>query len=139
MKEEEKKAVKFFYNLRATIDESNMLFEGDINVKHGKETIRQITIILNLIEKLQKENEELKNKIMEKELEIIGKEEYTKASMGEIIESKYIPKEKIKELIKRKKENIEGLHPASDCVLIDDFETQIDVLKQLLEENNYDE
>ena len=60
MNEEERKAVKFFYNLRATIDESNMLFEEDINVKHGKETIRQITIILNLIEKLLKENEQLK-------------------------------------------------------------------------------
>lgn len=70
MNEEEKKAVKFFYNLRATIDESNMLFEEDINVKHGKETIRQITIILNLIEKLQKENEQLKknnNKCLEKQ------------------------------------------------------------------------
>ena len=61
MNEEEKKAVKYFYNLRATIDESNMLFDEEINVKHGKETIKQITIILNLIEKLQKENEELKN------------------------------------------------------------------------------
>ncbi|MCI7205420.1 MAG: hypothetical protein MSA15_05420 [Clostridium sp.] len=131
MNEEEKKAVKFFYNLRATIDESNMLFEGDINVKCGKETIRQITIILNLIEKLQKENKRLKTKI-----DICNCQE---KSFREIIESKYIPKEKIKELIKRKKENIEGLHPASDCVLIDDFETQIDVLKQLLEENNYDE
>ena len=60
MNEEEKKAVKYFYNLRATIDESNMLFDEEINVKHGKETIKQITIILNLIEKLQKENEELK-------------------------------------------------------------------------------
>lgn len=57
MNDEEKKAVKFFYNLRATIDESNMLFDEEINVKHGKETIKQITIILNLIEKLQKENE----------------------------------------------------------------------------------
>ena len=63
MNEEEKKAVKFFYNLRAIIDKSNMLFEGDINVKRGKETIRQITIILNLIDKLQKENEELKKYI----------------------------------------------------------------------------
>ena len=60
MNEEEKKAVKYFYNLRATIDESNMLFDEEINVKHGKETIKQITIILNLIEKLQKENKELK-------------------------------------------------------------------------------
>ena len=87
--------------------------------------------VVNLIEKLQKENKRLKTKI-----DICNCQE---KSCREIIESKYIPKEKIKKLIKRKKENIEGLHPASDCVLIDDFETQIDVLKQLLEENNYDE
>ena len=61
MNDKEKEAVKFFYNLRATIDESNMLFDEEINVKHGKETIKQITTILNLIEKLQKEKEELKN------------------------------------------------------------------------------
>lgn len=45
------------------------------------------------IEKLQKENEELKNEVMEKDLEIIGKEEYTKASMGEIIEQYYTANE----------------------------------------------
>ena len=38
-----------------------MLFGEDINVKCGNETIKQITLVLNLIEKLQKENEELKN------------------------------------------------------------------------------
>ena len=57
------------------------------------------------VEKLQKENEELKNEIMEKDLEIIGKEEYTKASMGEIIEQYYtanedcIPIQKVKDRI----------------------------------------
>ena len=40
-----------------------MLFEEDINIKHGKETIRQITIILNLIDKLQKENELAKKQV----------------------------------------------------------------------------
>ena len=40
-----------------------------------------------------KENKELKNKIMDKELEIIGIEEYTKASMGEIIEQYYTANE----------------------------------------------
>lgn len=59
------------------------------------------------IKRLQKENEELKNKIMEKDLEIIGKEEYTKASMGEIIEQYYtanedcIPKQRIEDIIDR--------------------------------------
>ena len=42
--------------------------------------------ILSNYKRVLKENEELKNKIMEKDLEIIGKEEYTKASMKEIIE-----------------------------------------------------
>lgn len=54
MNEEEKQAIKYFYNLRATIDESNMLFDEDINVKCGKETIKQITAVLNLLEKKDK-------------------------------------------------------------------------------------
>ena len=56
--EEEKKAIKYFYNLRSTIDESYMLFDEEINLKCGKEMIKQITIFLNLITKLQKENKE---------------------------------------------------------------------------------
>ena len=61
LSDEEKKAIKYFYNLRATIDESNMLFDEDINVKCGNETIKQITLVLNLIENQQKEIEELMN------------------------------------------------------------------------------
>lgn len=57
------------------------------------------------IKQLQKENEGLKNKIMEKDLEIIGKEEETKADMREIIEQYYtanedcVSKQKIKDKI----------------------------------------
>lgn len=54
MNEEEKQAIKYFYNLRATIDESNMLFDEDINIKCGKEMIKQITTVLNLLEKKDK-------------------------------------------------------------------------------------
>ena len=63
--------------------------------------------VLEINEVLLKENKELKNKIMEKDLEIIGKEEYTKASMKEIIAQYYtanedcIPKSKIKDIIDR--------------------------------------
>ncbi len=53
--DEEKKAIEYFFNLRATIDEAYMLFDEEINVKHGQETIKQISIILNLIEKQDKE------------------------------------------------------------------------------------
>ena len=72
-----------------------------------KEIAGYIETILNLIEKQSKEIEELKNKIMEKELEIIGKEEDTKASMGEIIEQYYtanedcIAKQRIEDIIDR--------------------------------------
>lgn len=63
--------------------------------------------ILSDYKRALKENEDLKNEIMEKDLEIIGKEEYTKASMKEIIAQYYtsnedcIPKSKIKDIIDR--------------------------------------
>lgn len=63
--------------------------------------------ILSDYKRVLKENEELKNKIMEKDLEIIGKEEYTKASMKEIIEQYYtanedcITKQRIEDIIDR--------------------------------------
>lgn len=63
--------------------------------------------ILSDYKRVLKENEELKNEIMEKELEVVGKEEYTKASMGEIIEQYYtanedcITKQRIEDIIDR--------------------------------------
>lgn len=126
MTEEEKKAVEDIK--RELSDEERKEYMSSWFAK-------DLDIAVNLIEKLQKENEELK-KLM------AHKNGYTKKLEEDLFEnaSNYvIPKKKIKELIKRKKENIEGLHPASDCMLIDDFETQIDVLEQLLEEDNYDE
>ena len=86
----------------------------DMNDCFGGEHIEAIEHILSdykrvlkLNEVLLKENEELKNKIMDKELEIIGTEEYTKASMGEIIEQYYtanedcIAKQRIEDIIDR--------------------------------------
>ena len=63
--------------------------------------------ILSDYKRVLKENEELKNEVMEKDLEIIGKEEYTKASMKEIIEQYYtanedcITKQRIEDIIDR--------------------------------------
>ena len=88
------------------------------------------------IKELQKENEELKNKIMEKELEIIGKEEYTKASMGEIIEQYYtaneecIPVQKVKEKIEEIVEKIK--HEENEKVVIY-LSKQKNILQELLE------
>lgn len=64
MSEEERKAMKYFFNLRANIDESYMLFGEELNVKCSKEMIKQISTVLNLIEKQQKEIEK-KDKIID--------------------------------------------------------------------------
>lgn len=78
-----------------------------VNTGADEEMYYAIKNVLEYLEKLQKENEELKNKIMEKDLEIIGKEEYTKASMKEIIEQYYtanedcITKQRIEDIIDR--------------------------------------
>lgn len=79
------------------------------NTERGVATIPDnlCLFVINLIKRLQKENEELKNEVLEKDLEIIGKEEYTKASMKEIIEQYYtaneecISKQRIEDIIDR--------------------------------------
>ena len=43
-------------------------------------------------------------------------------------------KSKIREKIEEKQNRINKLHPASDCVIIDDLENQIQVLQELLED-----
>ena len=63
--------------------------------------------ILSDYKRVLKENEKLKNEVMEKDLEIIGKVEYTEASMKEIIEQYYtanedcIIKQRIEDIIDR--------------------------------------
>lgn len=52
----------------------------------------------------------------------------------DMVSKLYISKDKIKEMIKEKENRIDKMHPASDCVIIDDLENQIEVLKELLEE-----
>lgn len=79
--------------------------------KNNKEKINRADELINIQEtilseykKVLKENEELKNEVMEKDLEIIGKEEYTKASMKEIIEQYYTANEEC--ISKRRIESI---------------------------------
>lgn len=76
------------------------------NTEKGVTTIPDnlCLFVVNLIKSLQKENEELKNEVMEKDLEIIGKEEYTKASMKVIIEQYYTANEEC--ISKRRIESI---------------------------------
>lgn len=63
MNEEEKKAIEYFNNIRATIEESYVLFNEGINIKCEKEMREKIIILLNLITKLENQNILLKNLI----------------------------------------------------------------------------
>ena len=71
------------------------------------DVINALEHILSDYKRVLKENEELKNEVMEKDLEIIGKVEYTEASMKEIIEQYYtanedcITKQRIEDIIDR--------------------------------------
>ena len=99
--EEDIKIIEDFI-LKTDVDysEYNEQIVGDISYQ-------AIQHLLSAYKRALKENEELKNEVMEKDLEIIGKEEYTKASMKEIIEQYYtaneecIPKQRIKDIIDR--------------------------------------
>lgn len=72
LNKEEKEAMIYFYNLRSSIDESYMLFDEELNVKCGKNMIKQISIIINLINRLIKNKERIENM---KVLEFIEKKE----------------------------------------------------------------
>ena len=110
LSEEEKKAIKYFYNLRSTIDESYMLFDEEINVKCGKETIKQISLVLNLITKLQKENELAKEqlkkqcKIADERNDLLVKVQELKK---EIQDYKYLYEQALDNTMKADKENIQ--------------------------------
>lgn len=84
MNEEEKKAVEFIRDL-ITWDVRQYLYPN-------KEECKNLEIILNLIDKLQKENEELKNK------------EVTARKINELLVQRYsnsIPVQKVKDTIDR--------------------------------------
>jgi hypothetical protein len=85
-------------------------------IYNKKETMKEQ--LVKAIEHLIKAYKELEEKVMQKDLEIIGVEEYTKASIGEIIEhyytanedciSKSLVEEKIEELKEEiRKENVD--------------------------------
>lgn len=143
MTEEEKEAIKFFYNLRATIDESNMLFDEEIEVKHGKETIKQITTILNLIEKLLKENEQLRTEVnsLKKENEELNEKILDNAGIYQLGfkdgEESYIKKvkDKIEELKERKMDIVTSpIHNADEKIeILKKDKIRIQVLQELLE------
>ena len=110
MTEEEKKVIEFF--------EKRQKYMGDYRGPLEENT----DIVLNLIDKKQKEIEELNNKY---NFEKVAKEE-----VEELLDDS-IPKEKIRKKIKEIEDCLK-----EDCIALHEFQrlAKIDVLKELLGE-----
>ena len=107
----------------------------NVNDYLGTITGKEILAIENLINR----NKELEYELMQKDLEIIGKEEYTKANMKEIIEHYYIakensvPKSVIKEKIEEYKKLLMSCNRVFDVDRIKAINERILELQELLE------
>lgn len=110
MNKEERKAIEDMNRFAIGIDMSCV-------------TARQMQIILNLIEKLQKENEELKERIRE----------HTLLISPYYVKENFIPVQKVKDKIKSNKEII---NKTNDGDLIHALNQENKVLQKLLGENN---
>lgn len=111
MTEEEKKAIEDMNRFANSIDMSCV-------------SARQMQIVLNLIEKLQKENEELEE--INNELEAEKNEAIRRYNF------ETIPKQKVKDKIEELKQEIENLPTEAYPIIEDDLQIKIEVLEELL-------
>lgn len=123
MNEEEKKALKVINaRTRRLLDELEIEKEDMLDepkIAYLMQEIRANKTVLNLIEKLQKENEKLKNDYENLSNSVVVKNHYIKNS---------IPIQKVKDLIEELKENGYWNYLEER-----DLETTIEILKKLLE------
>lgn len=89
MNEEEKKVIKMLDKFTTE--------HKFYNIKHSDNLEDNIEIVLKLIEKLQKENEELKNKL----LDTLEGQKVIKEETPQYIKENYISKEKVKDKIEK--------------------------------------
>lgn len=126
MSEEEKKAIDKLKSWKSYMEKD----EDEMEV---------IDTISNLIEKLQKENEELKNKVVKRDKELIRLEEYANKNFErkDDVKANYIPKDKIKKKIEElnnyyKKEVYPIKYQWADVDITEFYDSQIDLLEDLL-------
>ena len=120
MTEEEKNAIEIIKGLAVYYDDYSLLDEEEI--KENESVNKSIELILNLIAKLQKENEELKN------------QEATAKKINELLVQRYsnsIPVQKIKDKIRKNEEIIDI---SNDGDLIHELCQKNKVYEELLEE-----
>lgn len=120
MTEEEKKAIEIVKGLAVYYDDYCLLDEEEI--EENESVNKSIELILNLIEKLQKENEELKN------------QEETARKVNELLVERYstsIPVQTVKDKIRKNEEIIDI---SNDGDLIHELFQKNKVYEELLEE-----
>jgi hypothetical protein len=134
-----KENIKILEELKDILND-NMPEAGDSYLMNN---IRELRIKeIQAIENLIKRNKELEEELMQKDLEIIGTEEYTKASMKEIIEhyytanedciSKSVIKEKIEEYLEFDKKSKTYTKDGRENFTIEYFKAK--TLEELLED-----
>ncbi len=154
MNKEEKKALKVINaRTRRLLDELEIEKEDmsdEPKIAYLMQEIRANKIILNLIEKLQKENEELNNRCrnLDKEAqayleELAGDNTLTRRTIKQLQEENEelkaldlrnsIPIQKVKDIIEKLKEKIENLPAEIYPIIEDDLQIKIEVLEELLE------
>jgi len=99
MTEEENKAIEMLKDRQKDLLEGSKSSFYSSDRELYKEHAEAIDTILNLIEKLQKENEELKNKVAKRNNELIELEETSEKEFltKQEVKENYIPKDKIRE------------------------------------------
>lgn len=132
MTEEEKKAIEDLKDIlkywQTIVEiEDDVEREIEMNCYSEEMPFEQLKIALNLIEKLQKENEE-------KDKKILGRKFY-EVDLNELLKENYIPKDKIREKIKALEEYIVKIEEETcgRCITIGE-DMCIRYLKELLEE-----
>lgn len=97
MTEEEKKVVEYF---KKSFTSKTPPYWYDDTIENSEIKIKTL---VNLIEKLKKENEELKEKNFKRDKELIKLEEYANKNFErkDDVKAKYIPKDKIREKLEK--------------------------------------
>lgn len=125
MTDEEKKAYEFYRECN-----KNDLSSFEYFSEPSKEQIKYLETILNLIERLQKENKKLKNKL----LDTMKGTEIIKEETPQYIKENYIPKEAIRNLLDEVEscKNIATSNPMISPVYIKELDYAIEILEELL-------
>ena len=126
MNEEEKKAIN---DLKRTVELYEAKPIDKISVEFDEFDYKIVKIVLNLIEKLQKENEELNLKYY---MLYTGKIENLKAQEFKI-KSKVIPVQKVKDKIEEYKNMLKTCNKAKDIDRIKAINERILELQEILE------